>query len=188
MVGLPATGKTHTAKRISRFLTFFHDIPCDIFNVGEYRRELCGAQMPASFYNPDNKEGQAARQVACDAALRDLVSYMSKPGVRVGILDATNSTAERRRYVKSKLEEAKLGVKVMCIESICNDETLLNENIRTVKLNTPDYKGVDEEEAVKDFKQRREEYARRYQGLSDEDGPHIIVHDCKKVRRGDYVS
>ena len=28
----------------------------------------------------------------------------------------------------------------MCIESICNDEELLTENIRTVKLNTPDYK------------------------------------------------
>jgi hypothetical protein len=38
MVGLPATGKTHIARRITRFLDFFHDIPSQIFNVGEYRR------------------------------------------------------------------------------------------------------------------------------------------------------
>ena len=42
MVGLPATGKTHIAKRICRFLSFFHDIPAQIFNVGDYRRQLFG--------------------------------------------------------------------------------------------------------------------------------------------------
>jgi hypothetical protein len=73
MVGLPATGKTHIAKRICRFLSFFHDIPAQIFNVGDYRRQLCGPQMPADFYDPDNKEGSAARTMACDAALADLV-------------------------------------------------------------------------------------------------------------------
>ena len=73
MVGLPATGKTHIAKRICRFLSFFHDIPAQIFNVGDYRRKLCGTQMPAEFYNPDNPEGLKARMMACDAALADLV-------------------------------------------------------------------------------------------------------------------
>jgi hypothetical protein len=54
MVGLPATGKTHIAKCIYRFLSFFHDIPAQIFNVGDYRRQLCGAQMPSIFYDPTN--------------------------------------------------------------------------------------------------------------------------------------
>ena len=110
--------------------------------------------MPASFYSPDNDEGQAARKVACDAALADLVTYMKLPGVRVGVLDATNSTFERRSYVKTVLADSSLGVKVMCVESICDDDVLLQNNIRTVKLNTPDYRGVDEEEAVRDFEQR----------------------------------
>jgi len=59
MVGLPATGKTHIAKRICRFLSFFHDIPSQIFNVGDYRRRLCGAQLPSSFYDPNNVEAVA---------------------------------------------------------------------------------------------------------------------------------
>jgi hypothetical protein len=82
MVGLPATGKTHIAKRICRFLSFFHDIPAQIFNVGDYRRQLCGPQMPADFYDPDNKEGSAARTMACDAALADLVEVRHFVGAR----------------------------------------------------------------------------------------------------------
>jgi predicted kinase len=120
MVGLPATGKTHIAKRICRFLSFFHDIPSQIFNVGDYRRQLCGAQMPADFYNPSNAEGQAARLMACDAALTDLIDYLQQDGVRVAAFDATNSTRERRRHISQQLKG--LGAKRMFVESICDQE------------------------------------------------------------------
>ena len=40
------TGKTHIAKRICRFLSFFHDIPSQIYNVGDYRRQLFGDFLP----------------------------------------------------------------------------------------------------------------------------------------------
>jgi len=122
MVGLPATGKTHIAKRICRFLSFFHDIPSQIFNVGDYRRQLCGAQMPATFYDPKNDEGNAARQMACDAALADLVEYMKQDGVRVAAFDATNSTKGRRAHILKVLDNSGLGVKKMFVESICDQE------------------------------------------------------------------
>jgi predicted kinase len=122
MVGLPATGKTHIAKRICRFLSFFHDIPSQIFNVGDYRRQMCGAQKRADFYDHSNVEGLAARKLACDAALADLVQYMRQDGVRVAALDATNSTKERRRYITQELLKKGLGTKRMFVESICDDE------------------------------------------------------------------
>ena len=122
MVGLPATGKTHIAKRICRFLSFFHDIPSQIFNVGDYRRQLCGAQMPADFYSSTNPQGEAARKVACDAALSDLVDYISQDGVRVAALDATNSTFERRQHIIKVLSEKGRGIKKMFVESVCDDE------------------------------------------------------------------
>jgi predicted kinase len=122
MVGLPATGKTHIAKRICRFLSFFHDIPSQIFNVGDYRRQLCGANMPASFYDPSNEEGAAARHMACDAALADLVEYVKKDGVRVAAFDATNSTKERRQHILGVLDAAGIGAKRMFVESICDQE------------------------------------------------------------------
>lgn len=122
MVGLPATGKTHIAKRICRFLSFFHDIPSQIFNVGDYRRQLFGDFLPADFYDPENEEGLAARHTACDAALADLIAYMRQDGVRVAAFDATNSTRERREHVIKMLTESGLGVKRMFLESICNDD------------------------------------------------------------------
>jgi len=181
MVGLPATGKTHIAKRICRFLEFFHDIESQIFNVGDYRRRLCGEKMPASFFDPSNPEGLAQRKMACDAALNDLLEYMGKSGVRVGVYDATNSTKERRSYLASRLESAKIGAKIMYLESICDSKELLEENIRKVKLSTPDYRDSDPQEAVRDFHERRKQYESVYQPLS-EDGnlPFIKVFNCKK--------
>lgn len=122
MVGLPATGKTHIAKRICRFLSFFHDIPSQIFNVGDYRRKLCGAQQSADFYDPQNAEGLAARVMACDAALDDLMQYISQKGVRVAAFDATNSTSDRRQYILKRLRDGKIRVKKMFLESICDQE------------------------------------------------------------------
>lgn len=124
MVGLPATGKTHIAKRICRFLSFFHDIPSQIFNVGDYRRQLCGAQLPASFYDPANEEAAAARHMACDAALADLIDFMKQDGVRVAAFDATNSTRDRRRHLVQKLVGSGIGVKIMFVESICDSEAV----------------------------------------------------------------
>ena len=40
MVGLPARGKTYIARKVQRYLSFFHGAPVEIFNVGEYRRRL----------------------------------------------------------------------------------------------------------------------------------------------------
>ena len=49
--------------------------------------------------------GKRQRAEACDVALADLVNYMGLAGVRVGILYATNSTRERREYVKKVIRE-----------------------------------------------------------------------------------
>mmetsp|Transcript_15679 Transcript_15679/g.43420 ORF Transcript_15679/g.43420 Transcript_15679/m.43420 type:complete len:573 (-) Transcript_15679:167-1885(-) len=182
MVGLPATGKTHIAKRICRFLSFFHDIPSQIFNVGDYRRQLCGAQQPASFYNPENADGVAQRKVACDAALADLMEYMSEDGVRVAALDATNSTKERRKHITATLKKEKNNIKTIFVESICDDEGILLSNIHKVKLSTPDYKGVEESEAVEDFMARRANYEKYYETVEEDDGPF-----CKIVNSHRYV-
>jgi len=180
MVGLPATGKTHIAKRICRFLSFFHDIPAQIFNVGDYRRELCGAKMPSGFYDPKNSEGMAARLKACDAALNDMMNYLKKDGVRVAALDATNSTYDRRCHIVATLKKMGIGCKKMFVESICDDEELLEENIRKVKLSTPDYRDMDPEAAIADFHQRRQNYMTGYEPVAERDGPHVKIINSKQ--------
>ena len=180
MVGLPATGKTHVAKRICRFLSFFHDIPAQIFNVGDYRRQLCGAQMPADFYNPTNLEGMAARKIACDAALADLIEYIQQDGVRVAAFDATNSTYERRQHILQIFKDKGVRAKKMFLESICDQDELLEQNIRSVKLSTPDYRDIDPEEAVQDFHARRANYMKVYEPLSSKDGPYVKIINSKE--------
>lgn len=205
MVGLPATGKTHIAKRICRFLSFFHDIPSRIFNVGDYRRTLFGAQQPAEFYDPDNEAGLAARTQACDAALADLIEYMKEGQApaggesqsqqqhlgtpqphargreaRVAAFDATNTAKDRRRHVVQALRKA-LNCKVMFVESICDQDELLENNIRKVKLATPDYRDKDPEWAVADFRRRRANYMKIYEPVEETEGcPFIKIINSHK--------
>lgn len=198
------TGKTHIAKRICRFLSFFHDIPSQIFNAGDYRRQLFGATMPASFYDPMNEEGATSRAKACNAALDDLIAYMKQEGVRVAAFDATNGTRDRREHIMQTLKTSGLGAKIIFLESICDNEQvsavgkksilvdsdkklltklglqLLEENIRRVKLNTPDYRDMDPEAAVVDFKRRRANYMSVYEPLEEGEGPHIKIINSRR--------
>lgn len=174
MVGLPACGKTHIGRRIKTYLEFFHGIPVEIFNVGNYRRRVAGARQRADFFDPDNKAGFQLRIQCRDMAMADMKEWLgeenreSGPNFgRVAIFDATNTTRERRRWALQQLQP--LGVKVMFIESICNDKGLILRNIMEVKLRTPDYVGVAVDDAVKDFMERRDNYNRIYEPI-DLDG------------------
>ena len=118
MCGLPATGKTHIANRIARYINFFLAMETKIFNVGDYRRQLFGAKLPAEFFDHSNKEFMAKREMACDSALSDLTKFMKEDGVRVGILDSTNSTKKRRAHIREALETLKC--KVIVLETICD--------------------------------------------------------------------
>lgn len=57
---------------------------------------------------------------------------------------------------------------------------LLEENIRKVKLSTPDYRDMDPEEAVEDFKKRRENYLKVYEPVEEPEGPHVKIVNSRK--------
>ena len=78
--------------------------------------------MPASFYDPNNVEAVKQREMACDAALADMVEYMRQDGVRVAVYDATNSTRNRRLHLLDTLDLEGIGAKRMFLESICDNE------------------------------------------------------------------
>ena len=120
MCGLPATGKTHIANRIARYINFFLAMETKIFNVGDYRRELYGSKLPAEFFDHSNEEFMQKRQQACDSALADLTKFMKEDGVRVGILDSTNSTRKRRDHIRDALKTLKC--KIIVMETICDKE------------------------------------------------------------------
>lgn len=96
----------------------------------------------------------------------DMKRWLNEPDEagRVGIYDATNTTRERREWIMRQL----VGIvptrgHVLFIESVVNDESLVEHNIREVKVSMPDYEGATESEAIADFKERIEAYKGVYE-------------------------
>lgn len=69
--------------------------------------------------------------------------------------DGTNTTKQRRLLVKETLEKSVKNVKIIWIESILRDESLIEKNIRAVKINNPDYTNVDPYEVIHSFIESR---------------------------------
>jgi len=163
MVGLPARGKSYIAQRAQRYLKWL-SIPAATFNVGSYRRE--NAPHPsADFFDTNNAEGERQRRAAANAAVSDMLKWFKSGGV-VGILDATNSTKERRKWVLERMTSE--GIEVIFVESRCDDEELIMANIRDVKTTSPDYVGQDPDTAALDFRERIRNYEKVYKSINDD--------------------
>jgi hypothetical protein len=89
----------------------------------------------------------------------------------VAIYDATNTTLARRTMVRARCEEA--GFQVLFIEMRCDDADVIEANIRSTKLSSPDYEAVAPDEAVADFRARIAHYQRVYEPLADDEGPYL---------------
>jgi broad specificity phosphatase PhoE/predicted kinase len=173
MVGLPARGKTFIARKIARYLSWLGH-KTQVFNVGSYRRARLGSHHRHSFFDPRNEPGHAARLDVALAALDDMLAFLAGGG-DVAIYDATNNTPERRALVGARC--AAQGLDVVFVESICNDVAIVEANIRATKARSPDYEGVPEEEAVRDFRQRIAHYEGNYEEVAESEGPFVKVID-----------
>lgn len=189
MVGLPARGKSYITNKLTRYLNWLqHD--CRVFNVGNTRRKdklnagpetqpLPDSSTPtetrspqqhdASFFNPDNKDSTALREKWAMDTLDQLLDYVIKGTGSVGIFDATNSTKTRRRRILKKIQERSNGeLKVLFLESICSDPSIIESNIR-LKLSGPDYKDMDPNIALADFVGRLHNYEKAYETIDEEE-------------------
>ncbi|KAJ8410545.1 hypothetical protein AAFF_G00194490 [Aldrovandia affinis] len=165
MVGLPARGKTYISKKLTRYLNWI-GVPTKVFNVGQYRREAVRTYKNFEFFHPDNEEAMKIRKACALAALRDVHVFFSQEQGQVAVFDATNTTRQRREVILGFAKEN--NYKVFFVESLCDDPDIIEENIKQVKLSSPDYKDCDKEEAVEDFLKRIECYKVTYVPL-DED-------------------
>ncbi|KAK5120245.1 Fructose-2,6-bisphosphatase [Meristemomyces frigidus] len=180
MVGLPARGKSLIAQKVVRYLGWL-SITAKCFNVGSYRRTNT-PQPSASFFDFTNKEGERLRKAAAEAAVTDMIKWFKSPNNLIAILDATNSTKSRRRWIKDRCDSE--GIETLFVESKCDDEDLIMANIKEVKTTSPDYQGQDPEEAAKDFRERIRMYERVYETL-DEDETDLTY--CKIIDVGSKV-
>jgi hypothetical protein len=67
-----------------------------------------------------------------------VLNYLENENGEVAVFDATNTTKKRRRTLYNTIVVEK-GFKLFFVESICYDESIIESNIREVKVTSPDY-------------------------------------------------
>ena len=124
-------------------------------------------EQNAAFFDPENAKASQIREQVAIETLDELLNFILYEGGSVGILDATNSTMERRKMVMNHIR-ARAGpeLNVLFLESRCVDPELLEGNMR-LKLHGPDYKDMDPTVALEDFKKRVQAYEKAYVPLGD---------------------
>jgi len=165
MVGLPARGKTYISKKLSRYLNWI-GINTKVFNLGDYRREE-DKYSNHELFNPDNREGRELRERVCHRGLVDVLHWLEHEDGEVAVFDATNTTRERRKYLYDKVVMEK-GFKLFFLESLCNDQRIIEANIRQVKVSSPDYANYSADQVVEDFMERIGHYERQYEEIDEE--------------------
>uniref|UniRef100_A0A0E0CSJ0 CBM20 domain-containing protein n=1 Tax=Oryza meridionalis TaxID=40149 RepID=A0A0E0CSJ0_9ORYZ len=154
-------------------------------------------EQTADFFRGDNKEGVEARNEVAALAMEDMLYWMQEGG-QVGIFDATNSTRNRRnmlmKMAEGKCKFPKLIIvpimninrkrctykayscTVIFLETICNDQNVLERNMRLKVQRSPDYaEQTDFEAGVRDFKERLAYYEKVYEPV--EEGSYVKMID-----------
>lgn len=128
------------------------------------------------------------RHAAAEAAVADMVQWFERGQGVVAILDATNSTKARRRWVKQRCDAK--NIETLYVESKCDDEAIVMGNILEVKTTSPDYQGQDPEAAAQDFRDRIRNYEKVYETIDEDEkdltyvkmidvGQQVIINQIK---------
>lgn len=131
------------------------------------------AGTDAAFFDASNKDAKNIREMLAMECLEAAIQWVQDPsrcGCSIGILDATNTTAERRKKVIDRISEVAESdpcVKLVFVESITDDAAILENNFR-MKLSNKDYADSDAEAALLDFRKRVEAYEAVYETISED--------------------
>jgi broad specificity phosphatase PhoE len=118
------------------------------------------------------------------SALSDMTEWLLREG-DVAIYDATNSTRSRRALVRERCQKA--GLQVMFVELLCDDPEVIEGNIRSTKLSSPDYENVDTDAAIADFRARIAHYERVYEPLDDDEGAFARVEEAGRSMQVHHI-
>lgn len=109
-----------------------------------------------------------------------VIDFFNKERGQVAIYDANNGTKQSRKALGEKFE--KLGVHVIFLESMCDNQEIVLANIRSVKISSPDYKGWDPEKAIEDYMSRIKDHEIHYEEVDETNWPHIkIINVGEKI-------
>ncbi|KAL7414700.1 6-phosphofructo-2-kinase-domain-containing protein [Mrakia frigida] len=187
MVGLPARGKSFLSNKLMRYLQWL-EYKVKVFNVGQLRRRKARDDYPegtvdhsASYFNHSDPDAKAVRESLAEESLESLIKWLKREG-NVGILDATNTTKERRAKIEARVS-LEPNLHLLFLESVCDEPAVIAANIALkVSSGDPDYKDMTKEAAEIDFRKRIAQYESVYEPVSE---PHLSY--CKVVNVGRTV-
>jgi 6-phosphofructo-2-kinase len=78
-------------------------------------------EQSAEFFDPSNEKASRIREQVAMSTLDELLDFLLNQGGSVGILDATNSTLERRKLLFKHIKEREPKLGILFIESVCED-------------------------------------------------------------------
>ena len=136
----------------------------------------------ANLFDHNNKKNFQLREQWAKETLNQLLDFLLSDDGNVGIFDATNTTHARRKWIVETINKRTKGlVKILFLESICTDTELIEKNIR-LKLSGPDYKKMDPEKALQDFRNRLINYEKVYQTINESEEFENEKYDIQYVK------
>ena len=162
LVGLPARGKSFISNKLNKYLNWCN-IKTKIFNVGELRRQKYEFEN-SYFFDSSNTELNKIRLNISLELYDKLLEWIMLDNNDIAIFDATNSDKNKRKLL---YERTPKDIKILYIESICNDEKIIDKNIKLKKYSN-DYKNNDID-YYKDFKSRINLYNNIYETIEKEE-------------------
>ncbi|GAA6008658.1 hypothetical protein JCM10207_007193 [Rhodosporidiobolus poonsookiae] len=177
-VGLPARGKTHVSRSVERYLRWL-GVRTEVFSLGDHRRRVLGpsSKLPPDYFDAEGRSPETDElRMKVRLTLEEEVAKFFRENVgQVAIYDANNGTKAARIALRQKFEAQ--GVNVFFIENICDREDIVEANIRSVKISSPDYEGWDQDAAVHDYMRRIAVHAKRYETMETSGGPFVKIYN-----------
>ncbi|KAK4546263.1 hypothetical protein LTR36_001940 [Oleoguttula mirabilis] len=186
-VGLPARGKTHISVALARYLRWL-GVKTHIFHLGDYRRSYIGEQgeVPEDYFFVNASAPTVLlRNKILKKCREDIMHFLDHENGQIAIYDAVNPLATGRRALAKEFE--KQNVQTLYIESHCTDEKIIEENVRSVKISSPDYQGWQPEDAVQDYLKRINARIPHFETMEESElhyakmvnaGQRVIVNNC----------
>lgn len=166
MVGLPARGKSFISMRLAQFLQWT-GIETQVFNVGKHRRNTETGKQDASYFDPTSAVAKARREELAMEVIQDMLSWVDGGSERFAIFDATNTTKARRLAVARQMR-GREDLGVIFVESVCDDQDILEANIALKLRLSPDYASMATKTARDDLLQRVAHYEKVYEPVDEE--------------------
>lgn len=136
----------------------------------------------ANLFDHTNKQNVEMREQWAKETLNQLLDFLLSHDGNVGMFDATNTTKARRKWIVETINKRTKGlVKILFLESICTDFALIEKNIR-LKLSGPDYKKMDPQKALQDFRNRLKNYEKVYETIDEAEEAENEKYDIQYVK------